>query len=158
MSKSRNAAIGADRPTGQKREDLVITRQTMASRRPGARAGDPEGHETWLLAAPRERPNVELVRWAISRQEAELRCPHTPLMQIPHVEPEMYVCGECMVQRITWRGLRLCRSCGHIGCCENSKQRHADRHFRMTGHPIVDALGPQGVWSFCYIDHIRFLA
>lgn len=134
--------------------------KSTVRRRPasGAVAPDLDDRESWLLAPPRERPNVGLVRWALSREEGQIRCPHTVMMQIPRVEPEMYVCGECVVRGITWHGLRLCRSCGHIGCCENSRHRHADRHFRLTGHPIVDALGPQRVWSFCYVDHIRFFA
>jgi uncharacterized UBP type Zn finger protein len=136
----------------------MITSQTSADRRPGEKGGNPNARESWLLAAPRSSPDVGLVRWAISREEIHLQCPHMAMTQIPHIEPDSYVCLECLVQGITWHGLRLCRSCGHVGCCEKSRQRHADRHFWQTGHPIVDALGPQRVWSFCYVDHIRFFA
>ena len=135
----------------------MITTQRSADRPAGTGAGRSENHG-WLLPPPRKRPNVALVRWAISREEGQLLCAHIPMMRVPHFEPKAYVCRDCLARGITWRGLRLCRSCGHIGCCENSRQRHADSHFWMTGHPIVDALGPNRVWSFCYIDHTRFFS
>jgi CPA1 family monovalent cation:H+ antiporter len=42
-----------------------------------------------------------------------------------------------------------------VGCCEKSARRHAERHFWNTGHPMIDALGPERVWSFCFVDQIR---
>jgi uncharacterized UBP type Zn finger protein len=54
----------------------------------------------------------------------------------------------------TWVHLRLCRSCGHVGCCDSSKNKHASAHFRETTHPIVASLEPGEDWSWCYADEV----
>jgi uncharacterized UBP type Zn finger protein len=61
-------------------------------------------------------------------------------------------CEKCLQTGDTWLNLRLCRSCGHVGCCDSSKNRHATKHFMDTGHPIMTALEPGPGWSWCYID------
>jgi len=61
-------------------------------------------------------------------------------------------CEECLATGDTWVHLRLCRSCGHVGCCDSSKNRHATRHFHVTGHPIVTSIEPGEDWSWCYVD------
>jgi CPA2 family monovalent cation:H+ antiporter-2 len=112
-----------------------------------------------LLGLPSPRSNVGLMSWALSRAEAERQCRHLSLLDaFRGATTGTYACERCLAVGDTWRGLRLCRSCGHTGCCEKSARRHADRHFRETGHPIVDAVGPQRAWSFCYIDRIRVFA
>ncbi len=63
-------------------------------------------------------------------------------------------CEECLAMGDTWVHLRLCRTCGHVGCCDDSKNRHATKHFRATQHPIVTSLEPGEDWSWCYIDEI----
>ena len=61
-------------------------------------------------------------------------------------------CEECMRSGDTWVHLRLCRECGHVGCCDDSRNRHATKHFRATGHPIITSAEPGEDWSWCYID------
>ena len=63
-------------------------------------------------------------------------------------------CEECMKTGDTWVHLRLCRHCGHVGCCDDSKNRHATKHFRSTGHPIITSAESGETWSWCYIDQI----
>jgi hypothetical protein len=109
-----------------------------------------------LLAPPEERSDLGLILWALSRAEAELRCRH--FVSGRAVMPRVYGCERCLDLGALWKGLRLCRSCGHVGCCENSRHQHADRHFSKTGHPIVASLDPTRRWSFCYIDRIRVFA
>lgn len=112
-----------------------------------------------LLPPPPERHDVGLVRWAVSRIEGEMRCRHLALTRLAaRAAPPIPRCQRCASAGSTWRGLRLCRSCGHVGCCERSKNRHSDWHFRETGHPIVEALGALPAWTFCYIDQIRIFA
>jgi uncharacterized UBP type Zn finger protein len=48
--------------------------------------------------------------------------------------------------------LRLCLTCGHVGCCNSSPERHATRHFRETGHPVVRVFEPEQTWAYCYAD------
>ncbi len=50
--------------------------------------------------------------------------------------------------------LRLCLSCGHVGCCDSSPNRHATRHFRATGHPLVASCERGEAWTWCYEDPV----
>jgi len=65
-------------------------------------------------------------------------------------------CEECIKNNYKWVHLRLCLSCGHVGCCDTSVNRHATRHFHKTGHPIMASLETGEHWSWCYIDE-RFV-
>lgn len=64
-------------------------------------------------------------------------------------------CEECLAMGDTWVHLRLCRSCGHVGCCDDSKNRHARAHFRKSGHPIITSFEPGEDWSWCFMDEIE---
>lgn len=55
----------------------------------------------------------------------------------------------------TWVHLRLCRSCGHVGCCDDSKNRHAHKHFVATKHPIISSFEPGEDWSWCFADEVQ---
>jgi uncharacterized UBP type Zn finger protein len=61
-------------------------------------------------------------------------------------------CEECLKMGARWVHLRLCRSCGHVGCCDSSPNRHATKHFHQTEHPIVRSFEPGEDWSWCYVD------
>lgn len=61
-------------------------------------------------------------------------------------------CEECLRSGDTWLHLRLCRTCGHVGCCDSSKNRHARAHFLHTSHPIVTSIEPGESWSWCFVD------
>lgn len=63
-------------------------------------------------------------------------------------------CEECLALGDSWVHLRLCRSCGHVGCCDSSKNKHATKHFRATLHPIVTSIEPGENWSWCYVDEV----
>src|SRR5205814_3003214 len=72
------------------------------------------------------------------------RCGH--LKSVKTAAPNTDGCEECLATGDTWVHLRLCRACGHVGCCDNSKNRHATKHFRKTGHPIITSLEPGEGW------------
>jgi monovalent cation:H+ antiporter-2, CPA2 family len=80
------------------------------------------------------------------------RCTH--FNQVRANEPRTDGCEECLASRDTWVHLRICRTCGHVGCCDDSKNRHATRHFHHTGHPIITSLEPGENWSWCYVDSL----
>ena len=61
-------------------------------------------------------------------------------------------CEECLAAGGTWVQLRLCRTCGHVGCCDSSPGRHATKHFESSGHPIITTMQPGDTWSWCYVD------
>jgi uncharacterized UBP type Zn finger protein len=63
-------------------------------------------------------------------------------------------CHECLLTGGEWVHLRLCLSCGHVGCCDQSPNRHATAHFRGEGHPAVQSLEPAEDWRWCYADEI----
>jgi uncharacterized UBP type Zn finger protein len=68
--------------------------------------------------------------------------------------PKSDGCEECLAMGDTWVHLRLCRTCGHVGCCDDSKNKHATKHFRSTHHPIITSLEPGEDWSWCYVDEV----
>jgi CPA1 family monovalent cation:H+ antiporter len=61
-------------------------------------------------------------------------------------------CGDCLSEGTRWVHLRLCTSCGHVGCCDSSPRRHATAHFRGTSHPVVQSFEPGEDWLWCYAD------
>lgn len=63
-----------------------------------------------------------------------------------------YECPECLSMGDRWVHLRVCLACGHVGCCDSSKNRHATAHFRATGHPVVQPMEPGERWLWCYAD------
>jgi len=81
-------------------------------------------------------------------------CPH--LQTIRDVTPSATGCEECMKTGDTWVHLRLCLSCGHVGCCDNSKNRHATRHYHETHHPMVRSFETGEDWGWCYVDSVFF--
>lgn len=63
-------------------------------------------------------------------------------------------CEECLKTGDTWVHLRLCLTCGHVGCCDNSKNKHATKHFQTTNHPVIKSFESGEKWKWCYIDEI----
>jgi uncharacterized UBP type Zn finger protein len=68
--------------------------------------------------------------------------------------PNSAGCEECLAMGDTWVHLRLCRTCGHVGCCDESRNRHAAKHFRSSHHPIMTSLEAGEQWSWCYVDEV----
>lgn len=77
-------------------------------------------------------------------------CEH--LGQLASVAPRSAGCEECLRAGDTWIHLRLCLACGYVGCCDASANQHATRHFRASGHPIVQSLASGETWRWCYFD------
>lgn len=82
-------------------------------------------------------------------------------MQCPHLEElndavtsATEGCAECLESGSSWVQLRMCTSCGHVGCCDSSRNRHATRHFQETGHPIIRAYDRAEGWLWCYVDRM----
>ncbi len=63
-------------------------------------------------------------------------------------------CEECLAIGDSWVHLRLCLTCGHVGCCDSSKNKHATRHFHETEHPTVRSFEPGETWRWCYVDEL----
>ncbi len=85
---------------------------------------------------------------------AKPRCSH--LDRIREVDAASEGCASCMESSDTWVHLRMCMECGHVGCCDSSKNQHASRHFGSTGHPIVQSKQPGESWYWCFEDEVFF--
>ena len=81
----------------------------------------------------------------------------THLDQVESVSPSGTGCVECLAAgRHDWVHLRLCMTCGHVGCCDNSPGKHATGHFHSIGHPIIRSYEPRENWWWCYVDELAF--
>ena len=83
-------------------------------------------------------------------------CKHLAQMTVDKPRGER-ACEECLASGDSWVHLRLCRSCGHVGCCDDSKNKHATKHFKTTKHPIISSLEPGETWSWCFVDNVAFV-
>jgi uncharacterized UBP type Zn finger protein len=72
--------------------------------------------------------------------------------QIRDVKPSSKGCEDCLKMGGRWLHLRLCLTCGHVGCCDSSPNKHASAHFRAVKHPIVQSFEPGEDWRWCYVD------
>jgi uncharacterized UBP type Zn finger protein len=75
--------------------------------------------------------------------------PH--LREVRPVMPRATGCEECLLLGSQWVHLRLCLTCGHVGCCDSSPGRHARMHFHHSGHPIVESFEPGEDWRWCFV-------
>ncbi|MFN2399440.1 MAG: ubiquitin carboxyl-terminal hydrolase 14 [Gemmatimonadaceae bacterium] len=83
-----------------------------------------------------------------------ITCTHLDL--IKNVAPRTpNGCEECLQSGSKWVHLRLCLSCGHVGCCDSSPNRHATKHYGASRHPIVASFQPGESWRWCYIDEVE---
>jgi len=63
-------------------------------------------------------------------------------------------CEECLQTGDEWVHLRLCLECGHVGCCDDSPNRHATKHYHKTQHPVMRSFEPGEDWGFCYVENL----
>jgi hypothetical protein len=80
----------------------------------------------------------------------------THLDQIRVTSASAAGCQDCLAVGDTWVELRLCVGCGRVGCCDNSKNQHATRHFQASGHPLMRSYEPGEDWWWCYLDELAF--
>lgn len=79
-------------------------------------------------------------------------CPHVAALPRPPKQPSTDGCAECLADGETWLHLRLCLTCGHVGCCDSSPHRHATAHHGQTGHPVMRSIEPGEDWRWCFVD------
>ena len=125
--------------------------------------------ETWLLRrSSRPQADIEpahtshdIVRFdpesgclQASSVKTPTRCLH--VARIRCIDPSRTSCEDCVKTREAWLQLRMCLECGHVGCCDSSKNKHATAHFRGTGHPLARSIEPGEEWVWCYVDRLWF--
>jgi len=84
-------------------------------------------------------------------------CSHTDSIALTELPSSIPGCEDCLAIGGTWVHLRMCQSCGRIGCCDSSPHRHASAHARSARHPIARSAEPGEEWSWCYLEEIAFL-
>ncbi|GAA0504562.1 cation:proton antiporter [Deinococcus depolymerans] len=172
---SARALVIVDDDTEMTERTVSVVRSVAPDLRLITRATSPEGFQglqnlgaQHILSAPREvaagildlltPPGV--TRADITRHLAEhppvtlsatqrAQCDHAGQNAGP-VTPEADVCLECVAAGDTWVHLRVCMTCGHVGCCDSSRNRHATAHARRQGHPVIRSAEPGETWAYCY--------
>jgi hypothetical protein len=84
-------------------------------------------------------------------------CTHLDRVEVLDPPARIDGCEECLKTGSRWVHLRMCQTCGKIGCCDSSPNRHASKHAGEASHPIVRSVQPGEDWSWCYIDELMFM-
>src|SRR6516164_6205160 len=96
-------------------------------------------------------PPEEVLR---TPEEAVTVCTHLDQVRVTQLPEAVDGCEECLRSGDPWLHLRICLECGHVGCCDDSPNRHASAHSGSSSHPIIRSLEPGEVWSWCYVDEV----
>jgi uncharacterized UBP type Zn finger protein len=84
-------------------------------------------------------------------------CTHLDQVDVRELPAQVEGCEECLASGGKWLHLRICLTCGHVGCCDDSPNRHATAHHNESSHPIIRSLEPGEDWSWCYVDDVALL-
>ena len=91
------------------------------------------------------------VRFFVQRVRGSTEaCSHTSWIR--DVVPGTDACDQCVALGDSWVHLRICMTCGQVGCCDSSKNKHAHKHADDVGHPLVRSIEPGEDWIWCFID------
>ena len=83
-----------------------------------------------------------------------MKCSHLRqlLLEKTSAKPNAKGCEDCLKTGDSWVHLRVCMECGHVGCCDSSKNKHATKHYHASQHPVVKSMEPGEDWLWCYVD------
>ncbi len=81
-------------------------------------------------------------------------CTHLDSVEVTELPSEVAGCEECLESGGQWCHLRICLTCGHVGCCDSSPSRHASAHAKANDHPLIRSVQPGEDWSWCYVDEL----
>ena len=84
-----------------------------------------------------------------------MSCDHQHFIKL--TEPASGVCADCKERGDHWVSLRMCMTCGYVGCCDSSKNKHSRKHYMRADHPIIRSIEKGEDWKYCYIhkDYIE---
>jgi uncharacterized UBP type Zn finger protein len=105
-----------------------------------------------LGSSETKRDNDSSLEIALTDRIPTMATSCTHLDMIHDVTPGSTGCEECLKIGDQWIHLRICLTCGHVGCCESSKNKHAMKHYHSSGHPLVQSFQPGEDWRWCYED------
>ena len=109
----------------------------------------PTGDHT-TIGAIRRRLADEVRRIAFQRSLSNRACAHQ--VTSAAAMPDEATCSGCAQQGETWVKLRMCLTCGAVGCCDSTPGMHARAHYEATGHPLMRSIEPGESWAWCYPD------
>jgi CPA1 family monovalent cation:H+ antiporter len=123
---------------------------------------DDEVLRSALTAIDLEESMLDRIEDAAARLDDELVTPKARAGACEHLEQAPRVvtpntpdeCEECVRDGTRWVHLRLCLSCGHVGCCDSSPQKHASLHYAQRRHPVMRSIEPGEAWRWCFVDHL----
>ena len=81
-------------------------------------------------------------------------CGHVTNEMPRHVTRPTPGCVDCLAIGGRWVHLRICLTCGHVGCCDDSPNRHATKHYHATQHPVITSGEPGETWAYCYPEDL----
>jgi uncharacterized UBP type Zn finger protein len=84
-------------------------------------------------------------------------CTHLDQITVFELPESVPGCEDCLKNGDPWLHLRICLECGHVGCCDDSPNRHATAHARQSSHPLIRSLEPGEDWSWCYVDEVAMM-
>ncbi|MDQ2677033.1 MAG: UBP-type zinc finger domain-containing protein [Actinomycetota bacterium] len=84
-------------------------------------------------------------------------CTHLDQIEVVETPAEVAGCEECLRTGSRWVHLRMCHTCGRIGCCDSSPNRHASAHAKEADHPLFRSAEPGEEWTWCAIDEVAFV-
>jgi CPA2 family monovalent cation:H+ antiporter-2 len=99
---------------------------------------------------------VDVTRLVNYRPPPDSECPH--ISEITPVLPSAPGCEDCLRIGSTWVHLRICLSCGYVGCCDSSPNRHARAHHGEDSHPLVTSAEQGETWAYCFLDDTTIAA
>ena len=84
-------------------------------------------------------------------------CTHLDQIAVFELPESVDGCEDCLRIGGKWLHLRICLTCGHVGCCDDSPERHATAHYHSSSHAIIRSVEPGEEWSWCYVDEVGFI-
>ena len=86
-----------------------------------------------------------------------MACTHLESVELTQLPEQVDGCEDCLAAGDKWFHLRICLTCGHVGCCDSSPNRHATAHAKSAQHPLIRSLEPGEVWSWCFLDQVAMI-
>ena len=84
-------------------------------------------------------------------------CTHLDQVELGELPASVDGCEDRLREGTKWLHLRICLTCGHVGCCDDSPERHATAHYHSSSHAIIRSVEPGEEWSWCYVDEVGFI-
>jgi hypothetical protein len=137
----------------------LVTPQPRPARETGKRLIVATAHESPQITGSSILGDVQpypvSARCSAARTLENTMCSHLAKFSArdrERVLPSSHGCKECLESGDSWVHLRLCLTCGHVGCCDDSLNHHATRHFHATRHPVIKSFEPGEDWAWCFVD------